>query len=102
MSSPLGPFDLFCFRCRGISWEYSLEFDRLSFVTHRNLILLSLGRLNAIAISSVINGVYITYVFHGGGWGRKWTIDIIAAQRLKMMEIAGPGCRVLIHADWDS
>lgn len=102
MSSTLDPFDLFYFRCGGISWEHSLEFDRLSFVTHHNLILVSLGRLNAIAISSVINGVYITYAFHGGGWGKKWTIHIIAAQRLKMMEIAGPGCRVLIPADWDS
>ena len=34
--------------------------------------------------------------------GKKWTIHIIAAHRLKMMEIAGPRCGGLIHADCDS
>lgn len=33
---------------------------------------------------------------------KKWTIHIIAAHRLEMMEIAGPRCRGLIHADCDS
>lgn len=82
--------------------EYSLEFGRSSFFTHRDLILLSLGRLNTIAISSMINGVYIVYAFHGGGWGKKWTIRVTAAHRLKMMETAGPGCRGWTHADWGS
>lgn len=102
MSSTLDLFDLFYCRRGGISLEDSLEFGRLSFFTHHNLILLSLGRLNTIAISSMINGFYVASAFHGGGWGKKWTIHIIAAHRLKMMEIAGPRCRGLIHADCDS
>jgi len=61
-----------------------------------------LGRLNTIAISTVINGFYIACAFHGGCWGKKWTILVIAAHRLKTMEIAGPRCRGLIHADCDS
>lgn len=71
MSSTLDLFDLFYCRRGGISVEYSLEFDRLSFFTHNNLIWLSLGRLNTTAISSMINGFYIAYAFHGGGWGKK-------------------------------
>lgn len=82
--------------------EYFLEFDRLSFFTHHNLILLSLGRLNTIAISSLINGFYIASTFCGGRGRKSWTIHIIAAHWLKMLEIAGPRCTGLIHADGDS
>lgn len=61
MASPLGPCALVCCSCGGMRLECSLEFGRSSFFTHRNLILLSLGRLNTIAISSIKMG-FILYM----------------------------------------
>lgn len=47
-------------------------------------------------------GFILHVCFMEAAGDEKWTIRIIAAHGLKMMEIASPGCRGLIHAGCDS